>query len=978
MIGGFLRPGGLLCLLLVAACAAALPDWESVRREVRPSEQLIEARYVPARVWEAEEAPSQVGRVVNDLEAHRGKAREARTSLRRANADPQGYVIFGPYIEMPPGTYAAFFRLKLLENARDGERIAEIDACVGHGNQILNTREVLDTELPSMRYVQVPLYFRYEGGKLECRLRWTGYASLRIDRVSLFRLEGVQIPVGIQRVNPPQPSGRPNDLPYAPPPPLDAIFAKSNPLAQTLLVADIRSEPADWQLLLLTLQGLVNRQQPQLYLLFNDTDEFWLDWMRQRGWVRRVQRLADAKQLLQRYRSRVKGIVVTDSALPATKNVATMLASTSGAVVASPRLARQLKLPVVADLRGRWKKNVDAYRWALETLWHKMNPHLVACSYPDHLALRDYLVQNRVFIFWISGQVDGARPYSDPDAEARLAEEVLAKMPPNTCVLSYPWAGKDIGIGEGPGVTLFAEFGKYLVGTINCSNLSVHSGIRVAQFRQKPAPPVPPLRDDKVYVAFIISDGDNLPVLTIHNFPQLWREEARGKLPIGWTISPAARWLIPAVVDYYYQTSSPQDYWLTAVSGLGYTYPDHYGTRYRDREKVYTDFLDLTRRAMVPMDLHAAWIMGIAQPKLIAQYAERVRPNALFPDYGRRVTRYEDATYLTSCNVPVFHAVMSWREGASPEEQVALWVQQVRSMTPAQRPAFLHLFVWNWGATLAMLQDVMRQLGDEYVAVRPDHLAALYRQAMEREQVVIRSPDRLAVLGEQRISFTVQLRNTSSQRQRFAVRVEEGLQQPTVSVDTFDIAPADDTEVRMDGVPVADVVKLAFEGAFGRREVRIPVLRLQQETVVGTLPPPQQLEAVAFYEAERLGHLSGSEVADTEATGGTAWSAEVGKARAGHIVYGPYEGMPAGQYLVLFRVKRASEGQGPMIQVDTCVGGGNPITAARVVRAEELPLNEYKYVALVAQHPGGAIETRVEWLGTANVLVDHIGVWRLR
>jgi hypothetical protein len=381
---------------------------------------------------------------------------------------------------------------------------------------------------------------------------------------------------------------------------------------------------------------------------------------------------------------------------------------------------------------------------------------------------------------------------------------------------------------------------------------------------------------------------------------------------------------------------------------------------------------------MVPMDLHAAWIMGIAQPKLIAQYAERVRPNALFPDYGRRVTRYEDATYLTSCNVPVFHAVMSWREGASPEEQVALWVQQVRSMTPTQRPAFLHLFVWNWGTTLAMLQELMRQLGDDYVAVRPDHLAALYRQAMEREQVVIRPPDRLAVLGEQRISFTVQLRNTSSQRQRFAVRVEEGLQQPTVSVDTFDIAPADDTEVRMDGVPVADVVKLAFEGAFGRREVRIPVLRVQQETVVGTLPPPQQLEAVAFYEAERLGHLSGSEVADAEASGGTAWSAELGKAQTGHIVYGPYEGMPAGQYLVLFRVKRASEGQGPMIQVDTCVGGGNPITAARVVRAEELPLNEYKYVALVAQHPGGAIETRVEWLGTANVLVDHIGVWRLR
>jgi len=968
----------LLFLLAAGACAQPLPDWDSVRREVAAAVKLPEAQYVPARMWEAEDASAHVGRVVNDPEAHGGKAREARTAQRAGVQDVQGHVLFGPYIEVPPGTYVAFFRVKLLDDTRDGETVGEIDACVGHGQHILAAREALDTDLQPGRYVQLPLFFRYDGGKLECRLRWTGYASLRVDRVSLFRVEGVQVPLGVQRVNPPRPSGKPNELPYAPAPSLETIFAKSKPLAQPLLVADIRPQSADWQLLLLTLQGIVNRQQPQIYLLFNDTDEFWLDWMRQRGWVKRVERLANAQQLLQRFRSSIKGMVVTDPALPATKNVATMLAGTQDAVVASPRIARQLKLPVLADLRGRWKKSVDAYRWAFDALWSKMNHHLVACSYPDHFALRDYLVQHRVFIFWVSGPIDGARPYSDPDAEARLAEEVLAKMPPNTCVLSYPWAGKDVGMGEGPGVTLFAEFGKYLVGTINCSNLSVHSGIRVAQFRQKPAPPAPPLRDDKVYVSFIISDGDNLPVLTISNFPQLWQENLRGRFPIGWTISPAACWLIPAVVDYYYQTSTPQDYWLTAVSGLGYTYPDQYGTRYRDREKVYTDFLNMTRLAMTPMDLHAAWIMGITQPNLIAQYAELVRVQALFPDYGRRVTRYEDATYLTSRNVPVFHAVMGWREEASPEEQVALWEQQVRSMTPAQRPAFLHLFVWNWGARLSMLQDLLQRLGDEYVAVRPDHLAELYQQVMEREQVVLRPPDRLAVLGEQRISFTVHVRNTSKQQQKIAARVEEGLQQATTSFDAIDLSPANAVDVLVEGVPSGDTVKLAFEGAFGRREVRVPVLRVLPDTVVGTLPPAGQLELAGFYEAEGLGHLSGREVADAEATGGTAWSAEPGQAQTGHIVYGPYAGMPEGRYLVLFRVKRTGEAQGAWLRVDTCVGGGTPVTAERVVQAEELPLNQYKYVALVTNHPGGSIETRVEWLGRTGVMVDHIGIWRIR
>ncbi|GIV21741.1 MAG: hypothetical protein KatS3mg023_3492 [Armatimonadota bacterium] len=968
----------LLIALSAAAFAQQSPDWVQVRREVPASMKLPEAQYTPARAWEAEEAGSNVGRIVNDPEAHGGKVREARTSERGGHQDLEGHILYGPYIDLPPGHYVAFFRVKLLDDLRDGETVAEVDACTGYGQNILAARQVVDTELSPDRYVQIPLFFRYEGGKLECRLRWTGYASLRVDRVSLFRVEGVQVPLGIQRVAPPQPSGQPQDLQAAPSPSLSEIFAKSSPPAQTLLVADIRPQPADWQMLLLSLQGIVNRQRPQVYYLFHETDQLWLDWMRQRGWVKRIERVSNPQQLLQRFRSLIKGVVITDPAVPATKNVATMLAGVHDAVVASPRIARALSLPVVADLRGRWKKNVDAYRWAYETLWEQMNHHLIACSYPDHLALRDYLVANRVFIFWISGPIDGARAYSDPNAEARLAEEVLAKMPPNTCVLSYPWAGKDIGIGEGPGVTLFAEFGKYLVGTINVANLTVHSGIRVAQFRQKPAPPAPPLKDDKVYVSFILSDGDNLPVLTTHNFPQLWRDPLRGTIPIGWTISPAAGWLIPAVVDYYYETSTPQDYWLTAVSGLGYTYPDQFGKRYRDSEKVYTDFLNLTRQAMMPMDLYAAWIMGITDPRRIAQYADIVQVQALFPDYGKRVTRYEDATYLTSRNVPVFHAVLGWRENASPEEQVALWEQQVRAMTPAHRPAFLHLFLWNWGTSLPMLRDLLQRLGDEYVAVRPDHLAALYLQAMEREQIIVRPPDRVAVLGEQRASFTVHVRNTGKQRQKIAVKVEEGLQQAATSFDNIDLLPSSGVDVLVEGVPSADTVQIAFEGAFGRREVRIPVLHIQPEQVIGRLPLPREAEPVAFYEAETLSHLSGEEVNDLAASGGKAWSALPGKAQAGHILFGPYAGMPAGRYLVLFRLKRTGETQGALLKVDTCVGGGTPVTAERVVQAEELPLGEYRYVALMTSHPGGAIETRVEWFGKAGVAVDHVGIWRIR
>ncbi len=974
----------VLAALLMASVAFGqdrLPDWGSVRREVPASIRLPDARYQVVRAWEAEEAPANVGRVVSDAQAYGGKAREGRTSLRRAQNDVEGHLLFGPYIEVPPGTYAAFFRVKLLDDSRDGEVVAEIDACVGHGQTILTARDIVDTDLTAGRYVQVPLFFRYEGGKLECRLRWRAYASLRVDRVTLVRAEGVNAMVGIPRVPEPKPSGEPKDLPYTPPPALKEIFARAKPPADTLLVADIRPLSTDWQMMLLCLQGLVNRERPRLYVLFNETDEHWLNWMRQRGWVKRVERVNDATTLVQRFRSAFRGLVVTDPTVPATRNVATMLAGTRGLLPVSPRLARQLRLPVVEDLRGRWKRNVDAYRWAFETLWNEMNHHMVACSYPDHLALRDYLVANKIFIFWVSGAIDGARPYSDPDAEARLAEQILAKMPPNTCVLSYPWAGKDVGMGEGPGVTLFAEFGKYLVGTINCSNLTVHSGIDLPELRQKPAPPAPPLRDDKVYITLIMSDGDNLPVLTIHNFPQLWRDPQRGSLPIGWTISPAARLLIPDVVDYYYTTSSPNDCWLTAVSGLGYTYPDHFGKRYRpeERERVYTDFLHLTNEAMGPMDLHMAWIMGITDPRKIDQYLQEVpRVQALFPDYGKRVTRYEDASYLGARNVPVFHAVMGWRDPATREEQLAFWEQQVREMTPRQRPAFLHVFIWNWGADIPMLKELLDRLGDDYVPVRPDHLAELYRQAVEREVLLVRAPERAASLAEQPVVIPLTIRNASREAQSVRVRVAEGLRDARLSAEAVELPVAGGAEVQITGVPDADAVTVSLEGSFGKREVRVPVLRIARAAIIGEIPPVERLEPVAVWEAEDLGHRSGEKVNDSSASGGTAWRAEPGKAESGYIVYGPYAGMSPGRYVALFRVKRLGEAQGDLLKVDTCVGGGNPITAERRVRAEELPVGEYRYVALMVDHPGGAIETRVEWFGRAGVMVDHIALWRVR
>ncbi len=962
-------------LLLAPSLFAQQGIPQTLLNELPPYFSLPKGSYQLLHSWEGEQDFSHNGgEAVEDAQASDGKAWLATSK----NSQPGVQVIFGPYAEIPAGDYIAFFRLKLLGEAGD-EPVATLDACVDYAKTMLNSVTIYGSDLPLNRYAFVPLPFHYDKGKLECRVGWAGNASLMIDKIELYRVEGGD-PADFRRkiVPQPVPSGEPRNLDFAPKPrPFPALFPRSQAPADKLIVCDLRNVPSDWQLAIIALQGLVNRKKPQIYLLLQPTDQLWLDWMLQRGWIKGTEEVKEPAELLRRFRDEVKGGIVIDPRLPATKNIATMLASVEDALPLSPRLAKELNLPILEDLRGRWKKSLEAYQWAYDNLWRKMNHSVLACLYPDHLWLRDYLVENKIFIFWLPGRIDGAELYSSPEEEIRFGEQLLAKVPPNIPIMGYPWAGVDVGMGEGPGVTLFSELAKFLVGSINCSNLSVHSGISILKLNPPTPPPPPPLDKNKVYVSFIISDGDNLPVLTAGNFPQLWQDKTRGRFPIGWTMSPSAHILIPAVVDYYYTTATPNDAFLTAVSGIGYCYPDSYAIRYKQREKVFDEFLDLTAEHMGIMGLKMAWIMGITRPELIARYAERI-PNlqAIFPDYGKRVNDYADATYLTAKNVPVFHAVTGWKENASREEQISNIVSQVRSITPTQRPAFLHIFVCNWFFDIPMLEEILKQLGPEYVAVRPDHLALLYKQYAEEEKLSLLLPSLLVGIRGQPIFFSFPLRNTSSKRLMGGISVE-GLGKAWVKPDRFSLSPAQMVKVDIKGTPAGERVKVTVKsGAFSLSR-ELPIRLIQQNELISPLPPKITLRFVRHLEAETLAHNTGKRMEDASASNGIVWVAGPGDAGSTHMLFGPYMPLDKGTYLALFRLKRLGEGQGRIATLDTCVGGGQPTISARDLLAEELPLGEFRYVPLSFQHPGGAVETRVFWYGNVPLAVDCVDIFEI-
>lgn len=249
-------------------------------------------------------------------------------------------------------------------------------------------------------------------------------------------------------------------------------------------------------LLAVTAQGVVNRNRPRVWLL-RDADEgkrTWLDTVALPGTP-----VTGAEQLVTSYRREIRGAVLADAAVPATRNVATTLAGLENAVVAEPAVAERLGLPIVADLRGR---------------------------------------------------------FTDDRAEANdraLLEQLMADMPNNSPYLG--WWPADV-TGESEGTELASRHGLYVVASDFSLNLTVLGGIRATgrAVRSAPAPPL----EDRTYVTFTMTDGDNIQYCQ-HRMRQIWDTPQRGLAPLNWTISPLLRDAAPPILAYYQDTATPND-----------------------------------------------------------------------------------------------------------------------------------------------------------------------------------------------------------------------------------------------------------------------------------------------------------------------------------------------------------------------------------------------------------------------------------
>ena len=148
---------------------------------------------------------------------------------------------------------------------------------------------------------------------------------------------------------------------------------------KSLDVVDASRASGEIKLLVATLQGLVNRAEPRLYMIEEAGGEGKYTWLHE---LNVPYSSIDHRQAIEKYRDVVRGLVVYDPSVPDTINLATTLAGLHDAVVVSPDLAALLQeapynFDIIWDLRGKFKTKLEAYRWQFHELWPQTNQRML-------------------------------------------------------------------------------------------------------------------------------------------------------------------------------------------------------------------------------------------------------------------------------------------------------------------------------------------------------------------------------------------------------------------------------------------------------------------------------------------------------------------------------------------------------------------------------------------------------------------------
>jgi hypothetical protein len=331
----------------------------------------------------------------------------------------------------------------------------------------------------------------------------------------------------------------------------------------TIYMYDLNQGSAERNALMASLSGIVARTTADVamgYQFGNSSSdpEFWVDrYIDDHPGVGKVWQ-GSVPWFIDRYKSQLSGYVVYDAA---TINEATSVAGALGAVMVDSSLLsgsvgsalNQAGLAQVADVRGRNSA------WVYANYGAQLNKDLIFRQQPQFsFQLRSYAVANSGFVFNATGA----------ERDAYLAGQ-------NDHSLVYGW-GYNNDEGE-----FFGSASRHNLMGVPADHYQSSAALSKwdapIPLQSSHTSPATPTEPGKHYVAFVMSDGDNVQWLT-NDFARSNRwfgSPHRGNFDMTFDMSPALREANPVAMKYIYEEAAGDAHrtFFVAAGGEGLNYP---------------------------------------------------------------------------------------------------------------------------------------------------------------------------------------------------------------------------------------------------------------------------------------------------------------------------------------------------------------------------------------------------------------------
>ncbi|MDQ8183108.1 GxGYxYP domain-containing protein [Pelagicoccus sp. SDUM812005] len=359
--------------------------------------------------------------------------------------------------------------------------------------------------------------------------------------------------------------------------------------------------------MLISLQGVVNKDGPELYFLYPDSWP-WKITGELKGFYEarhgiEFEALPSAKAALEAYASEVDGYVVWDKEVRTSLIVAFTVCGLENAIAVSEDLIPMVEaagLSRVADLRGEFRGMDDAeiYGIAYDRYWDRTSKEVAIWMGGVHGArmepgLADYGIYRGAFFCDLSASPEDVE-------ELALHKRILDGLEPDATIMGWHSYAKDT---EGQHVSLLSSYGLKMEGLNSLPNISFNSQI--------------PFTDDfvfknnhnveadqrleaegKVYVSLIQTDSMGIGA---------WTKPGRGRIPYAWQVSMSWSRTSPGALQYFAEAATPNDYFIGGLSGPGYMYPKPIP------ERRFWPLMAEARELMDTLDLRVMEIMDYSE-----------------------------------------------------------------------------------------------------------------------------------------------------------------------------------------------------------------------------------------------------------------------------------------------------------------------------------------------------------------------------